>query len=143
MTTTLLYWLPALGGGLLIGLAAALLMGLNGQILGVSGISANAIDPSTPDRGWRIALLVGMVAAGVLMAWLMPGSLQIDHPKSLGFYVVSGLAVGYGARLGSGCPSGHGICGLSRLSPRSLAATITFMSTAIATAFVVKLAGHV
>lgn len=141
MTTTLLQWLPALAGGMLIGLSAALLMGLNGQILGVSGIAASAIDPTTTDRGWRVALLAGLLTAGAVLAWFAPSALQIEHARPLGFYLASGLAVGYGARLGSGCPSGHGVCGLSRLSARSLAATVTFMGTAILTALALKLAG--
>jgi uncharacterized membrane protein YedE/YeeE len=141
MNTTLLEWWPALGGGLLIGLSAALLMGLNGQILGVSGITAGAIDPKTVDRGWRFALLAGMVLAGLALSWLSPAQLHIEQVRPLAFYVLSGLAVGYGARLGSGCPSGHGICGLSRLSPRSLVATATFMTAAIFTVLVLKMAG--
>jgi uncharacterized membrane protein YedE/YeeE len=141
MTTTALALTTALAGGGLIGLAAALLLGLNGRIFGVSGIAAAAIDPETPDRGWRWALLAGMVSGGALLAWLAPERLQLQPAQPLWLYLASGLAVGYGARLGAGCPSGHGICGLSRLSLRSAVATAVFMATSMGTVAVMKRLG--
>lgn len=141
MTTTTHALLTALAGGCLIGLAAALLLGLNGRIFGVSGIAAAAIDPDIPDRGWRWALLAGMLSGGLLLAWLAPERLQLQPVQPLWIYLASGLAVGYGARLGAGCPSGHGICGLSRLSLRSAVATVVFMATSMATVTLVRLLG--
>ena len=141
MIQTLLDLLPALGGGLLIGLAAVLLMALNGQIFGVSGIAAAAIDPQTPDRGWQWALLAGLLTGGMLLALVSPTLLRIENAPSLPAYIISGLLVGYGTRLGSGCPSGHGVCGLSRLSVRSLCATLTFMGTAMLTVFIIRRLG--
>jgi uncharacterized protein len=141
MTTTTHALLTALAGGGLIGLAAALLMGLNGRIFGVSGIAAAALDADTPDRGWRWALLAGMLSGGLLLAWLAPERLQLQPVQPLWIYLASGLAVGYGARLGAGCPSGHGICGLSRLSLRSAVATAVFMATSMVTVTLIRLLG--
>lgn len=138
MTQTLFDLLPALGGGILIGLAAALLMGLNGQILGISGITAGAMNPQMPDRHWRWAFLAGILTGGLILTVFFPEALRLEQAKSLSLYAVSGLLVGYGARLGGGCTSGHGVCGLSRLSPRALFATFTFMSSSIVTVLIVK-----
>lgn len=141
MTPTAHALMAALAGGCLIGLAAALLLGLNGRIFGVSGIAAAALDPDIPDRSWRWALLAGMLSGGLLLAWLAPDRLQLQPVQPLWIYLASGLAVGYGARLGAGCPSGHGICGLSRLSLRSAVATVVFMATSMATVTLVRLLG--
>ena len=131
-------WTMALAGGVLIGLSATLLLWLNGRVAGVSGILNGVLFPKGGDIAWRAMFLAGLiVAAGLYMA-LVPGAPQplVDFPR-VGL-VVAGLLVGFGTRMGNGCTSGHGVCGLGRLSMRSLAAVLTFMATAIATTFVVR-----
>ena len=135
MTTT---WLLALCGGVLIGLSATTLLWLLGRIAGVSGILGGAVLPHAGDVAWRIAFLAGMVvAAGICMAFV-PGLPQPRTGFPPAMLVVAGLLVGFGTRMGNGCTSGHGVCGLGRLSSRSLVAVLTFMATAIATTFVVR-----
>jgi uncharacterized membrane protein YedE/YeeE len=127
-------------GGALIGLAAVLLMAMTGRIAGVSGIFAGLINPQTTDRGWRAAFVAGLIAAPLAS---MVFGYAVPVPQMPGSYVtiiIGGLLVGFGTRLGSGCTSGHGICGIARLSPRSLAATGVFMLAAI---IVVALTHHV
>ena len=128
----------SLGGGLVLGLAAAMFILLNGRILGISGILGGLLLPRLGDIGWRISFLLGMAAAPTVFAWLTPANFlaapRIDAGYAL--IVAAGLLVGLGTRYGSGCTSGHGVCGLSRLSPRSLAATLTFMGAGFATVFV-------
>jgi uncharacterized protein len=128
----------AAGGGILIGIGVLLLMALNGRIAGISGIFAGALDPQRLDRSWRLAFIIGLVAAPLLLT--LTGR-PIATPAMPGWLIVSaaGLLVGFGTRLSGGCTSGHGVCGLARLSPRSLAATITFMLTA---AIVVAVSRH-
>ena len=131
-------WTMALAGGVLIGLSATLLLWLNGRVAGVSGILNGVLFPKGGDIAWRAMFLAGLiVAAGLYMA-LVPGAPQprVDFPR-VGL-VVAGLLVGFGTRMGNGCTSGHGVCGLGRLSMRSLAAVLTFMATAIAATFVVR-----
>lgn len=128
----------ALAGGALIGLAAALLWLLNGRIAGISGVLGGLLQTS-PRRewGWRLAFLAGLLGAPWLYratAGLPPIHIETGTPV----LIAAGLLVGYGTRLGSGCTSGHGVCGLSRLSPRSLAATLTFMAAGFITVFVVR-----
>jgi uncharacterized protein len=118
-------------GGALIGLSAVLLMAFTGRIAGVSGIFAGLINPRTTDRAWRAAFIAGLVAAPVvaaLVGYTIPGP---QMPGSYLTIVIGGLLVGFGTRLGSGCTSGHGICGIARLSPRSIIATGVFMVAAI------------
>jgi uncharacterized membrane protein YedE/YeeE len=115
---------PLLGGALLGGAAGALLLA-GGRVAGISGILAGAI-AGARERGWRVAFLAGLVVAGVVGGLLAPGAAGAS-PRPLGLVVVAGLLVGVGTRLGGGCTSGHGVCGLGRLSKRSLAATLTFM----------------
>lgn len=130
--------LAALAGGALIGLATALLLLGNGRIAGVSGILGGSFTGARAELGWRVAFL----AALPLGAW----SVRVLQGDPLGFaitpqpalLIVGGLLVGYGTQLGSGCTSGHGVCGLARGSPRSLVATVTFMVTGVATVFVVR-----
>ncbi len=120
----------SLAGGILVGLAAAALILLNGRVLGVSGILGGLLPPRAGDAGWRIAFLLGVFSAPLVYGWLAPDHLvrapRIDAGDAL--LVVAGLLVGVGTRYGSGCTSGHGVCGLSRLSPRSLVATLCFMA---------------
>ncbi|HFK2949412.1 YeeE/YedE family protein [Stenotrophomonas sp. NPDC077421] len=131
-------WWMALGGGVLIGLSATVLLWLNGRIAGASGIFNGVVFPRAGDVSWRVAFLVGLVvAAGLYMAFV-PGAPQprVDFPRA--GLVVAGLLVGFGARMGNGCTSGHGVCGLGRLSGRSLAAVLVFMATAVATTLIVR-----
>ncbi len=118
-------------GGALIGLSAVLLMLLNGRIAGVTGVFAGLIDPLSTDRFWRAAFIAGLIAAP-LSAALVGYTIPIPQmPTSLVTVVAAGLLVGFGTRLSNGCTSGHGICGIARLSPRSIAATAVFMVAAI------------
>ncbi|HEX5678932.1 MAG TPA: YeeE/YedE family protein [Alcanivorax sp.] len=130
--------LTGLIGGLLIGASASLLLWLNGRIAGISGIVAGATVESGDDRTWRWLFLVGLLGGAALAFWLVPASraFQADMPWPV--FLVAGLIVGFGTRLGSGCTSGHGVCGLARLSPRSLASVVTFMVTGVLTVFVVR-----
>lgn len=130
--------LAALAGGLLIGLAAALLLHINGRIAGISGILGGLLQrPSAGDLAWRIAFALGLIVAP--LAWRLFAPLPaIEIASGVPLLVVAGLLVGFGSRLGSGCTSGHGVCGLSRLSPRSIVATLTFMGLGFATVFVVR-----
>lgn len=125
-------------GGALIGLAAALLWLANGRIAGVSGIVGGIGEAGKGERAWRVAFVSGMLAAPLLDA-LAEGRLpQVTIDASLPTLALAGLLVGFGTRLGSGCTSGHGVCGLARLSRRSLAAALAFMAAGIATVCVVR-----
>ena len=124
-------------GGLLIGLATALLWFLNGRIAGISGIAAGSLASSGAERWWRLAFVLGLVLSS--WVWLLLAPLpEVQVTSNYQLLALAGLLVGFGARLGSGCTSGHGICGLSRLSGRSLVATVTFMTVAMVTVFVVR-----
>jgi len=127
-------------GGALIGLAAVLLMAMTGRIAGVSGIFAGLINPQTTDRGWRAAFIGGLIAAPIASMFFGHAVPTPQMPGSYVTIIIGGLLVGFGTRLGSGCTSGHGICGIARLSPRSLVATGVFMLAAIV---VVALTHHV
>jgi uncharacterized protein len=127
----------SLAGGVLIGLAVSLFVLLNGKVLGVSGILGGIVRPRAGDVGWRFSLLAGMLVAPTL--WLLladPPALRIE--ASAPVLLLAGLLVGWGTRYAAGCTSGHGVCGLARLSPRSLVATLTFMAAGFATVFVVR-----
>lgn len=131
--------LVAIAGGLLIGTAAALLLLLNGRIAGVSGMLATTTRIATGGPPWRqaAAFIVGLPLGAVLIAALVrrPDLVIEASPAAL---VVAGLLVGFGTRLGNGCTSGHGVCGMARLSPRSILATLSFMATAAITVFVMR-----
>ena len=129
--------LPALAGGVLIGLAAALFVLLNGRIAGISGVLGGLLVPRRGDVAWRLAFVLGLVAAPLayLLFSALP-ALQID--AGYGTLAIAGLLVGMGTRYGSGCTSGHGVCGLSRLSPRSAVATACFMGAGFATVWVLR-----
>lgn len=124
-------------GGLLIGLAVVLLLVLNGRLAGISGIVGGLLSPNSADRGWRAAFVVGLLL-GVSAYVLATGDLAVTVEASLPVLVVAGLLVGFGTRLGSGCTSGHGLCGMARLSKRSVAATAVFFGVAIVTVFLVN-----
>ena len=130
--------IASLVGGALIGLAAVLLMLLNGRIAGVSGIIGGLLGGDIADAGWRIAFVAGLFAAPFLYALFAGGMPAIDIQVSTPLMIAAGLLVGFGSTLGGGCTSGHGICGIARLSPRSIVATLVFMATGIATLFVVR-----
>lgn len=129
--------ISALAGGTLIGLAAAAFLLMNGRIAGISGIIGGLLRPQTGDNLWRIAFLAGMVLAPV--AWtaaLSAPDLSIE--ASYPVLIVAGLIVGLGTRYGSGCTSGHGVCGISRFSPRSIVATLSFMLTGFITVYLIR-----
>ena len=127
----------SLAGGVLIGAAAAMFLLLNGRVAGISGILGGLLRPSAGDIGWRMAFIAGLIAAPLLYQLATPlPAVQID--AGTGLLVAAGLLVGLGTRYGSGCTSGHGVCGLSRLSPRSLVATAAFMAAGFATVFIVR-----
>ncbi len=126
---------PSLLGGVLIGLAASLLLLGNGKLAGISGIVAGAMRP-IEGRGWRVLFLAGLLLGGMAITLFQPAAIGTTS-RPLALLAVAGLLVGFGTRLGGGCTSGHGVCGLSRLSKRSLVATLTFMLTAGLTVFAV------
>ena len=127
----------ALAGGVLLGLASALFVLLNGRILGISGIVGGLLRPRAGDMGWRLAFVLGMLVAPGLY-WLVVGPTQPRIDATWGMVVMAGLLVGVGTRYGSGCTSGHGVCGLSRMSPRSLVATLAFMGAGFVTVFLIR-----
>ncbi|MCC5809817.1 MAG: YeeE/YedE family protein [Ectothiorhodospiraceae bacterium] len=127
----------ALAGGLLIGCAAVLFALMNGRIAGISGIVGGLLRPSPGDTGWRLAFVLGMLLAPLL--WLAFSTLpEIRIDAGYPVLIAAGLLVGISTRYGAGCTSGHGVCGLSRLSPRSLVATLAFMGTGFLTVFIVR-----
>lgn len=132
--------LSALFGGTLIGLGALLLLWVNGRIAGVSNLIGGLLFPARGDRAFRALFLGSLVAVGAISSWLFPASIGASRP-SLFLVAVAGLLVGFGTRLGNGCTSGHGVCGVARLSRRSLAATAVFVATGIATATALRLLG--
>jgi len=127
----------SLAGGLLLGIATSMFLLLNGRVLGISGIASGLLRPARGDALWRVLFLAGLLASPLVLGafYSLPESRFDTGWATL---VIAGLLVGWGTRLGSGCTSGHGICGLARLSPRSLAATLCFMATGFATVFVVR-----
>lgn len=127
----------SLAGGMLIGLAAALLILFNGRIAGISGILGGLLRPRSGDLGWRIAFLAGLIGTPLLYRlWQALPAVRIDAGTPA--LIVAGLLVGVGVRYGAGCTSGHGVCGLSRLSPRSLAATCAFMAVGFLTVYLLR-----
>lgn len=131
-------WGYALVGGALIGAAATLLLIMNGKIAGVSGIVGGALERGTTDRLWRLVFVVGMIAGGALGLALWPERSQVQIDASIPVLIVAGLLVGFGTRLGSGCTSGHGVCGLSRFSLRSVIATLTFIGAGMLTVYITQ-----
>ena len=136
-------WITALLGGLLIGISSTIMLAWNGRITGISGMVHMLVTPVKGDTTWRWLFLAGMLGGGALYEYLLaatqPGLVQTPEfgfaPASM---IVGGFIVGVGTRMGGGCTSGHGVCGLGRLSSRSLVAVITFLTTGIATVFVVQ-----
>ena len=128
----------SLAGGLLLGLAAALFILFSGRVLGISGIVGGLLHPRKGDAGWRLAFVLGMLVAPSLYA-LFAGPLQPRIDAGWGMVVVAGLLVGVGTRYGSGCTSGHGVCGIGRLSLRSILGTVTFIAAGALTVVVARL----
>jgi hypothetical protein len=127
----------SLAGGVLVGTAAALFILFSGRLLGISGILGGLLSPREGDTGWRLAFLAGMLVAPTV--WALFATPELPRIEASGtVLMIAGLLVGWGTRHGSGCTSGHGVCGLSRLSPRSLAATLAFMATGFATVYVAR-----
>ena len=130
--------IPSLLGGMILGLAAALYIFLHGRILGVSGIVAGLLHPKVIDSAWRLSLVLGLISAPFLAALFFGIIPIVEIDSSWIAIVIAGLLVGFGAHYGSGCTSGHGICGLARLSPRSLVATLAFMSAGFVMVFIIR-----
>ena len=127
-------------GGALVGLAAFLVLFFQGRVAGISGIAGSLFAPEKGDIGWRIAFILGMVMTGTALSFVQP-ELFGSAPASRAVLVTAGLLVGFGTRLANGCTSGHGVCGLSRLSRRSFVATATFMGTAALTVLITNILG--
>jgi len=127
-------------GGLLLGVASAAFILINGRILGISGILGGLLPPKVSDISWRVAFLLGMLAAPTVFMALVPAGFASEPRIDAGFWtvIVAGLLVGIGTRYASGCTSGHGVCGLSRLSPRSLVATLSFMGAGFFIVYIVR-----
>lgn len=129
----------ALAGGILLGIASAAFILLNGRVLGISGIVGGLLAPRRADIGWRLSFLLGLLLAPTALTLLAPGLIRAPRIDAGTLTLIAaGLLVGFGTRYGSGCTSGHGVCGLSRLSPRSLVATLAFMAAGFATVFVIR-----
>lgn len=128
----------ALAGGVLIGAAAAVLLWFNGRIAGISGIFNGLLHPQRGETAWRALFVVGLIAGAGLHALVNPAGYTPRADFPLAMLVLGGFLVGFGTRMSGGCTSGHGVCGLGRLSPRSLVATLTFVATGVATVFLVR-----
>ncbi|MAM88811.1 MAG: YeeE/YedE family protein [unclassified Hahellaceae] len=125
-------------GGLLIGLSSVLMLWGAGRIAGISGIFSGMLTPTQGDALWRMLFIGGMLLGGLLWPLLSGEPLPVDLQVSWPLMILAGFLVGFGARLGGGCTSGHGVCGIGRLAPRSMVATATFITTAAATTFVIR-----
>ena len=130
--------IPSLLGGIILGVAAALYVLLHGRILGISGIVSGLLHPKLADSAWRLSLVLGLISAPFLAALFFGIIPVVEIDSGWLAIVIAGLLVGFGAQYGSGCTSGHGICGLSRLSPRSLVATLAFMSAGFVMVFIIR-----
>jgi uncharacterized protein len=132
--------MTSLAGGVLVGLAAAMLLAIDGKIAGISGIVGGLLRPVARDTAWRVTFVLGLVVGGAMLHAASPETAAFTVARSSGTIVGAGLLVGFGSRLANGCTSGHGVCGISRGSPRSIVATLVFMVTGACAAYVV---GHV
>lgn len=130
--------LPAFLGGVLIGISVVLLLLTNGRIAGISGVVGGLLVSKVRDAGWRLAFILGLIAAPLLYAAVAGGVPPIAITSSTGLLIGGGLLVGFGVRLGSGCTSGHGVAGIARLSPRSIVATGVFLAAGMVTVFVTR-----
>ncbi len=134
------YFTPvaSLIGGILIGLSASAMLFFNGKITGISGIVAGLLSPTKSDVLWRAAFVTGLLTGGLILKLLSAQAFSIGVVRSGGAFVLAGVLIGFGARLGNGCTSGHGVCGVSRFSKRSIVATATFIATGAAAVYVVN-----
>ena len=130
----------AIIGGALIGMAASLLFLANGRIAGISGIVGQSLRVGTTDRRWRLTFVAGLLVGGMGLMNVMPEAIVAPSTRTVGAVAIAGLLVGVGTRMGNGCTSGHGVCGLSRMSGRSLAATLAFMAAGFASASLIQVA---
>ncbi len=130
----------ALAGGAIIGLAVSFFLLLTGRVAGISGIVGGLLSPKPGDFAWRVAFTIGLLGVGLVAADLVPEQVTASQTRSPLAMLAAGAIVGYGTRLGNGCTSGHGVCGISRLSVRSLVATVTFMTTGILTVTMIHFA---
>jgi len=130
----------SLSGGILLGVAAALFILINGRILGISGIVGGLLQPRKGDAAWRLSFLLGLAVSPWVFRLVAPWGFMAEtrFEASTGVIALAGLLVGLGTRYGSGCTSGHGVCGLSRMSPRSVVATLTFMAAGFLTVYVIR-----
>ena len=128
----------SLFGGMLLGVSATLLLLLNGKIAGISGVLTGLLVPKKQDYAWRVLFIVGMIFGGVVGVHYLGAYVHSEYNATVSTLVIAGLLVGIGTRLGNGCTSGHGICGIGRLSVRSMIATATFMIVAAITVFVLN-----
>ncbi len=128
-------------GGLIIGLASAVLLLFNGRIAGIAGIASRLITFSVKDLMWRLDFVIGLILGGLFLKNILPASFELEPQTPLWMLGLAGLLVGFGSSRGSGCTSGHGVCGISRLSKRSIVATLTFMAAGIATVFLLRQMG--
>lgn len=137
---TIVHFTPwtALAGGAMIGAAVSLFLWGTGRVAGISGVLGGLVEPKPGDLRWRLVFLAGLLLAGLGAAQLAPERVAFGIDRSLPAMALAGLLVGFGTRLGNGCTSGHGVCGISRLSVRSLAATATFMATGAASVWITK-----
>lgn len=127
----------SLFGGILIGLSAVILMAFNGRVAGMTAMLGGVLNPKSPDSPWRLAFLVGAILAP-MVATLLGAKFEFSSPTTGPLLALGGVIVGLGVTYGSGCTSGHGVCGMARLSPRSIVATLTFMATTIITVTVIR-----
>ncbi len=134
-------WINALVGGLIIGFAVSLMLYLNGRITGISGIIYGALNVPKNDMRWRFFFVAGLFFGGIFLKMYKPDLFSGGLSTNMWTVVIAGLLVGFGTVLGSGCTSGHGVCGISRLSPRSLIATILFISVGVVSVFIFKRIG--
>ncbi len=128
--------ISSLLGGVLIGLSASILLLFNGRVAGISGILVGVLNPAAGDTLWRLTFLLGLLSTGAAAVRLRPEAFVAEPTRSIFAVALAGFLVGYGALLGNGCTSGHGVCGVSRLSPRSLVATATFIASGAITVFI-------
>lgn len=136
--------IESLSGGVLIGLASAILLFFTGRIAGISGIFGGILQAKHGETQWRVVFVAGLLVGGLLVNFFRPDMLQFQMDRTNFGIIAAGLLVGIGARMGNGCTSGHGVCGIGRLAPRSMMAVVIFMTAAAATAYVVNhlLGGH-
>jgi uncharacterized membrane protein YedE/YeeE len=128
----------AIMGGVLIGVAVSLMLLFNGRVTGISGIVSGIIKPTSGDFSWRSFFVLGLISGGFLLQYILPETIIQNYPLKWGDYIFAGILVGFGTLLGNGCTSGHGVCGISRFSVRSIMATCTFIIFGILSFVVLK-----